>query len=497
MAKNLPYLTVSKTGWFEYRRRIPDKLRASFGNRREFKKALRTTILKEAVARWQIANNEYEAAAERFYRLQTSPSSALTEDVVAQAKAKLRGLEPPTLRAGATAAERLAFEADEEAWLAAVENWEDELRDRYIDEKQRQEDYDKGLWGEPGYQEPYLPVRQNDPDVLAYKYAREGLPIELKPTWRDAIENYLRINSSDKARDPGKQAAYEKKMRKLLNDFGLSLGRQGSSTPLDLITRQQARAFKDQFGISTGNRYNNVLSAVINAWNREVPGKVVSNPFSGLSQKLLEVRHGTKRRSFSPDQWRDYVQALVKHRNSEIGLIGLIMAYTGCRTSEAAGLAVKDIRLDAKVPNIVFRSNEVRSLDKGGLERAVPIFDPLLAHLKAYKENRGTTADTEAFFVRYGDARHYSNVSQQLNSILRDKLKISDKSLVAYSFRHTVHDKGRAARIDTAIHEYIVGHRSTGSSRIHQSYGTRTPPEALVEDMKAILSQATWDSDFD
>ena len=217
----------------------------------------------------------------------------------------------------------------------------------------------------------------------------------------------------------------------------------------------------------------------------------------GLTNKPLEARTSTKRRSFTPEQWSEYVNALSGHQNIEIGLIGLIMAYTGCRTSEAAGVALKDIRLDAEVPNIVFRSNSVRSLDKGGLERAVPIFDPLVSQLKAYKENRETTADTEAFFERYGEVKHYSNVSQQLNKILRDKLEITDKSLVAYSFRHTIHDRGRAARIDTAIHEYIVGHRSASSSRIHQSYGTRTPPSALVEDLRRILSQERWDSDFD
>lgn len=491
------YLRRSKTGFYEYRRRIPDRLRLSFDNKREFKKALGTTSYKEAVAGWVKANKEFEALAARAERVQAAPETALTEDVIEEATARARLLEPPMLRAGATAAERLAFEEEERLWLATLESVESDLADRYLDVKKRQDDYDKGLWGKPGYQEPYLPVRHDDPDILAYEYATKGAPIVLKPTWRDAVETYLKLNASAKGRDAFRQDEFEKKTRSVLEKFGLSLGKQGAKTPLASITKQQARAFRDQFGVATGNRRIKTLSAVINAWNKEFPSKVVANPFLGLTNKPLEARTGTKRRSFSPEQWGHYVEALAEHRNREVCLIGLIMAYTGCRTSEAAGLGMKDVRLDAEVPNIVFRSNSVRSLDKGGLERAVPIFDPLLAHLKAYKENRGTAAVTEAFFVRYGEPKHYSNVSQQLNNVLREKLKISDKSLVAYSFRHTIHDKGRAARVDSAIHEYIVGHRSASSSRIHQSYGTRTPPEALIDDMRRILNQETWDSDFD
>lgn len=490
------YLRRSKTGFYEYRRRIPDRLRLSFDNKREFKKALGTTSYKEAVAGWVKANKEFEALAARGDRVLTSPETALTQEVIEEATARARLLEPPMLRAGATPAERLAFEEEEKLWLATLESVESDLADRYLDVKKRQDDYDKGLWGKPGYQEPYLPVRHDDPDILAYEYATKGAPIVLKPTWRDAVETYLKLNASDKGRDTFQQAQYEKKMRSLLEKFGRSLGKQGAKTPLGAITKQQARDFKDQFGVSTGNRYNNVLSAVLNTWNKEYPEKAVKNHFSGLTNKKLEDQTSKKRRSFRPEQWNQYVNALASHHNTEIGLIGLIMAYTGCRNSDAAGLELRDVRLDGDVPNLVFRSNTVRTLRKGGLQRAVPIFDPLLAHLKAYKENRATTADSDAFFVKYGHPRHLNNISQQLNDIRR-KLNITSAGLVAYSFRHTIHDTGRAAKVDTGIQEYIVGHLSPNSSRIHQGYGTRPPPAALAEDMKKIIEQKTWDSDFD
>jgi integrase len=414
--------------------------------------------------------------------------------VLQEATERAKVLQPPTLRAGASTAQRESFAVAEEAWLVAVENAQSELADQYTDYEKLKSDYDSGQFFSSSHRTPYLPTRTDDPLALALTHVKTGKPITLLPNWYDATENYLTVNRSDKLRDDFKQREFEKKMRSLFEKFGLSLGKQGSRTPLKMITRQHARSFKDSLGGSTGNRYNNIFSAVINCWIREFGDSEIQNPFKGLSNKAVEQKQSIKRRSFTPTQWRNYVLALTELKNKEIGLIGLIMAYTGCRTSEAAGLALKDVKISEAVPHLIFRSNSIRRMEKGGLERAVPIFEPLLNKII---DQVSTVQTGNALFEKYGAAQHFSNVSAQLNGILRKKLSISDKELVAYSFRHTVHDKGRAARIDPAIHEYIVGHLSAGSSRIHRSYGTFTPPKALIADMKALISQESWDSEFD
>jgi integrase len=497
MATTFPYLRQSKTGWYEYRRRIPDSLRTSFGNKREFKKALRTTSFKEALSRWKIADSEYETTVARFNRLQAVDGKLLSDDVLKEAMVIAEELARPVLRAGASPEERLRFELAEDAWQAKMDNKNDIVADRYTDWEQLQSDYAKGAWGSTNYQTPYLPKRPDDPDVLALKHVEHGAALILKPTWRDATEHYLRTNSSDRGRDTTKQAVYEKKTRSTLEKFGQSLGKQGSSTPLENITRQHARAFKETFKVGTGNKYNNILSSVANSWNREFAEQGFNNPFAGLSNKRQEQKQSIKRRSFTPDEWLKYVDLLTNWGNREIGLIGLIMAYTGCRNSEAAGLTVQEVRLDETVPNLVFRTNSIRSMEKGGLERAVPVFEPLIGYLRSYHESSAGVGAKDGFFRKYGAYRHFSNISQQLNNIIRNNLNISDKEVVAYSFRHALHDRGRAARVSTDIQEYIVGHRSSGSSRIHMLYGTRTPPAALVEDMKAILAQDLWETEFD
>jgi len=130
-------------------------------------------------------------------------------------------------------------------------------------------------------------------------------------------------------------------------------------------------------------------------------------------------------------------------------------------------------------------------MEKNGLERAVPIFAPLVELLKTY---RATNPQTSSFFKKYGAKRHYTNVSKQLNDIIREKLLIADKELVAYSFRHTIIDKARAAGLDNGIAQYLVGHKTSESSRIHGNYGTRTPPKANVDHLRRILDQDVWDT---
>jgi len=94
----------------------------------------------------------------------------------------------------------------------------------------------------------------------------------------------------------------------------------------------------------TRNRYNSIFSAVINRWNKEMKASVF-NPFSGLSNKDQEKEEAGQRRSFKPVEWHDYLDNVQNHHNIEIRLIGLLMIYTGCRTSEAAGLQVRDLKL--------------------------------------------------------------------------------------------------------------------------------------------------------
>jgi hypothetical protein len=64
--------------------------------------------------------------------------------------------------------------------------------------------------------------------------------------------------------------------------------------------------------------------------------------------------------------------------------------------------------------------------------------------------------------------------------------------VVAYSTRHTFRDRSTAAGIRSDNAEYLMGHLSSGSSRIHKSYGTMTPPFSLYQEMVDTYAQKEW-----
>ena len=209
-------------------------------------------------------------------------------------------------------------------------------------------------------------------------------------------------------------------------------------------------------------------------------------------QYLIDCGEGTQLRLSQNNISKKKInQIFISHLHGDhvFGLIGLIMLFSGCATSEAAGLEVADIRLDCEVPHIRFGPNSHRRLDKGRLERSVPIAATLLNHLKAHNLSNNGEAGA---FGKYSEASSYSNVSTQLNNVIRDKLEVSDPSLVSYSTRHTFKDRGRAARISPEIVDYLQGHVTKSSSAIAQRYGTGVPPSVYLEDLTKILGTTTW-----
>ena len=202
----------------------------------------------------------------------------------------------------------------------------------------------------------------------------------------------------------------------MFTKFGESLGKLGNRTLLKNITRVQARSFAEGYRAATGNRYNNALSAVVNLYNQENQNEPVANPFSGLANKTAERDEAVIIRSLKPSEFHQYVNLLEGHHNWEIATIGLIMAYTGCRTGEAAGLEMRDTKLTDNIPHIVFRTNQVRRIGKGGLERAVPLMARILDRLREGPTHDDTQA---AYFNRYGKVSAFDNVSNQLNSVIK------------------------------------------------------------------------------
>lgn len=467
----------------------------------EWKKALDTKLETEALRRWAIENERFEAAkANAKQVLQGVPLTAAQLQQSALSAANRTAIEygvhpdqAPTLTVDATEEELLSFPHRAKEWKAKNQHHQQELaefiHDEYIDEEQRFEDDRAGISSAPGYQTPYKRKDPNDPLIIQHNIVSGRTAVTSEPTWADAIELYIKTNKREKIRLADVEAKWESKTRGLLNRFGRDMG--SNSTALAELDRQVVTDWLwDAYPkAGTRNRNINTLSAVINCWNREKKGQSIFNPFSGLSNKKREKHERNERRSFKPGELCQYLDHVGNMHDPEVKLIGLLMIYTGCRTSEAAGLQVKDLRANNNMPHVVFRTNPIRRMDKSELERAVPLLTPVIDAFRSYEIS---ISGDEPLFPNYYGKRGHNNASAALRKIVTNTMGISDRSVVPYSARHTLKDRSIAAGIDLGRAEYLMGHVSDGSSKIHREYGTKTPPEFLLEDMTKIFAVKEW-----
>ena len=142
---------------------------------------------------------------------------------------------------------------------------------------------------------------------------------------------------------------------------------------------------------------------------------------------------------------------------------------------------------------MVVKNNKYRILGKKRLERAVPIVEPLLSHLKDYIDNHFTGSNPDLLFPQFGEGRHASgDRSKKLSAFVDNQRPDDDALLSPYSLRHTFKDRYQRARVPQDIGEYIFGHNSEQASKVHAKYGTGRGVEDLVKDMKAIVAVKEW-----
>ena len=465
----------------------------------EWKKAFLTTVEAHARQKWYVENEKFEAALTLAQLLHGKPDDLPYSGHIAIAKALVEkyGLRPedaPTLGPSASVADIETFRQSARTWNNKVQEVTnliaDRLDDASLDREQEAKDYRSGRWGTPGYVTPRKQVPEKDQYLdVALQIINGETVLPAKHVWRDAVELYVATNKREKNREVEKGRRWEVKTRSLLEKFGYAMG--GMNTPLDQLDRAKIVTWiwREYPKAPTRNRYINTLSAVVNCWNRENKEQVY-NPFSGLSNKQHEREEAIDRRSFKPHEWYAYLEAVNSLENIEFRIIGLLMLYTGCRTSEAAGIQRKDLHLSDNMPHVVFRSNRIRRMDKKGLDRAVPLMTPLLEAFQAYDL---TTNPEEPVFTAYGNTKGFDSASTALRKLLNERLNIKDPSLAPYSARHTFIDRARAAKgVSLARAEYVTGHKSEGSSAIHRKYGTMTPPQIFLEDMLSIFAVTDW-----
>jgi len=234
MASKLSYLFKSPTGWFEYRRRVPQRLQSHFpknkagGPMTEWKQSLYTTNEAEAHRNWLAENEKYEAAKLSAEVSLGGPIAhkSYTVSAIAKQLTVQEGIHPdqgPRLDVSATLEDIAAFPKRLEEWRNRLaeksELMLEIIADNSVDEDQRQKDYDEGRWATDGYQTPFKAVSPDHPIAAAYAIATGTSYVPSHTTWRDAVELYIKINKQEKKREAVKEIKWEKSTRLLLEKF--------------------------------------------------------------------------------------------------------------------------------------------------------------------------------------------------------------------------------------------------------------------------------------
>lgn len=147
------------------------------------------------------------------------------------------------------------------------------------------------------------------------------------------------------------------------------------------------------------------------------------------------------------------------------------MLATGCRTSEAVGLSMADIKLNDDIPHIWFRSNTIRGLNKGDHDRPFPIAAELAEEFRGYLRSLDSNQDPkDAVFPNNAFKKAPTNLISKRHMEIVRKYVSDDPNIVMYSARHVFTTRAYQAGVDNNLVSYLVGHRPYGMTTIHANY---------------------------
>ena len=493
---------TSDRGNYSYRRPVSPALRVLWGKREE-KVSLKTKSHAEALRRAAVVNTQFDEKAVQL-RQQLSGMKLPNRQVMEAAREILVKEGIHSQQIPKTKEEALRFFKEQDEW-----------KDRWLDILPGVEQTNVSD-GRGGYEIEYK-ADENDPWYQAYNVISGEKGLSMIPTLQEATETYLKINAEKKQRSPHSQKKHEGNTYRAVKALG------PLDTPITEFNRLKARQHKAALVVAnptwaddTLSRGMTILSAIFRSAILEYELSM-TNPWTGLTSKpnknrddLTSEDRGNKRRSMTPDEIKSYKGHLQEVRaspsdqgtrfsniNLQASLIGQLMIQTGCRTFEAGGLLIRDIKFDTNVPYIQFRYNRIRSLKNENSVRDVPVVGDLLDSLRAYISELGKATNSidatnpdAPLFPRYGRDGGSNSISQILISVidLRMGLK-ADKNCVPYSTRHSMKDKLRALRTPIELQYAILGN---GKRTVAEGYGEGNPLAYLQQEIIKAEELEIW-----
>lgn len=504
-----------KKGLYTYRRRVPADLKQTWGIR-EVKVALKTADHALALKAGAEANLQFEMKAKNLRLMVTDAAKKSAIEKLEERKWIIQTATNMLKHEGVLPTQQPKI--SEGAGIKSLLDWKGKvddvkfnligtLQEKYIDEEQRQKDYEAGRWNKSGYEDTYKPVDPNDLHNIAYEILTGSIPVHtIEATWGDTVDLYITQNKAEAQRTEYNQRKHETRVRRIADDLASYLGsghkKTGYETKLSDFKRVWILGFKvycekihPEWTPATLNKGISLLSAAFNKGISifELP---LSNPFEGLKVRETAAHvsgvpsANTSRRSFTPEELTRY-EDLLKTKRPDVKTIGLLMIWTGCRTMEIAGLTFNELLLDVNVPYLDIKPNHIRRLKTLSSERKVPLITEALDAMRDYLQSQQNTKPSDPVFPRFGRDGGMDPLSQNLRGIIRKQMQITDRRLVPYSTRHTLKDKMRVIRTPLALQLEIMGQENK-INRIAEGYGDGDPLSFLREELERAAKVEDW-----
>ncbi|MDV7145628.1 tyrosine-type recombinase/integrase [Tropicimonas sp. TH_r6] len=243
-------------------------------------------------------------------------------------------------------------------------------------------------------------------------------------------------------------------------------------------TKKDANAFRDnlierKLAGSSITRIFGTIRSIINFAASET-GIDMNNPFGKV---YFDRKAGVEERAPLPLDTIRKLQSECRNLDDELRWLVALVADTGMRLAEAAGLLRDDLKLDDPVPHLVVQEHSWRRLKTASSSRKVPLVG---SALWAAKRVLQTETGSKFAFPRYNktETTNANSASAALNKWIK---QYGPESCTMHSFRHSMRDRLRAVECPADIVDQIGGWQTEG---VGQSYGSGYPLEILSKWLK-------------
>ena len=142
--------------------------------------------------------------------------------------------------------------------------------------------------------------------------------------------------------------------------------------------------------------------------------------------------------------------------NEDARMLVYMMIETGAREAELIGLEPEDFFLDAEIPHIWIRENNLRALKTASSDRRIPLVGISLFAAQQIAPNG---------FTRYH--KHPESASAAANKFIKNNHLRPTQKHKLYSLRHTFKDRLRDAGAPEEIMMELMGHKKSGPQYGH------------------------------